>query len=170
LGLTLALLLCGQAAAASKLEGLLVYGNGFRFGVREPTGWRGSTGEAQPLSANVVFYREGESAESAVALFRVRLDQKADEDIAADLAADMDGYRSQYPGVEFRDLAIKHPAYKVVAKLFAVPGQFYEYVAYVNPGRGRPWVFAASLNKQRVEATADELAAFRRMIASLQLL
>jgi hypothetical protein len=166
----LALVLCGPAAAGSKLDGLLVDGAGFRFGVREPTGWRGSTGEAQELSANVVFYREGESASNAVALFRVRLDQKMDEDIAADLGADMDGYRSQYEGVEFRDLVIKHPTYKVAAKLFTVPGQFYEYVAYVNPGRGRPWVFAVSLNKQRVEATAGELAAFRKMIASLRLL
>jgi hypothetical protein len=149
---------------------LLVSGNGFAFGVREPPGWHGSTDEAARLSSNVVFYRQGESADAAVALVRIRINDKTDENLDAELTADMDHYRSQYPKIEFRGLSVPHPSYRVVARLFALSGEWYEYVAYVNPGPGKPWIFGASMNKQRQEATADELAAFRKVVASLELL
>jgi hypothetical protein len=166
----LALAVSGPAGGEAPLDQLLVYGNGFAFGVHEPPGWHGSTTEAERLSCNVVFYRKDESADAAVALLRIRINHKTDENIDADLQADMDHYRSQYPKVEFRSLSVSHPSYRVAAKLFTIPGEWYEYVAYLNPGRGKPWIFGASMNKQRSEATAEELAAFRKVIASLALL
>jgi len=168
--LAAALAVCTPAAAEGPADRLLIYGDGFAFGVREPSGWQGSTAEATRLSSNVVFYRRGENADAAVALLRVRVNDKTDEDLAADLQADMDLYRKQYPRIEFRDLAVVHPSYRVAAKLFLLPGQWYEYVAYVNPGPGRPWIFGASMNKQHAEATTEELAAFRKVVASLELL
>jgi len=170
LALGVVLAVCATASAEAPLDRLLVSGNGFVFGVREPAGWRGSTDEAARLSSNVVFYRQGESADAAVALLRIRVNDKTDENLDAELQADIDHYRTQYPKIEFRNLAVAHPSYRVVAKLFALPGEWYEYVAYVNPGPGRPWIFGASMNKQRAEATPDELNAFRRVIASLELL
>jgi len=166
----LALVVCGPADAAGPADRLLVYGKGFMFGVREPPGWRGSTEDAARWSSNIVFFRLGETADAAIALMRIRINDKTDENISADLQADMDHYRSQYPKVVFRELSVGHPSYAVVSKLFTIPGEWYEYVAYVNPGPGKPWVFGASMNKQRAEATPDELEAFRKVVASLVLL
>jgi hypothetical protein len=165
-----ALAVCAPAGAEGPLDRLLVHGNGFVFGVREPPGWHGSIEEAARLSSNVVFYRQGESADAAVALLRIRINDKTGENLDADLQADMDHYRTQYPKVEFRNLTVPHPSYRVVAKLFALPGEWYEYVAYVNPGPGKPWIFGAAMNKQRAEATAEELGVFRKVVASLELL
>jgi len=170
LALVLAAVVCSPVGTGAPLDRLLIYGDGFSFAVAEPPGWRGSIEEAERLSSNVVFYRRGESADAAIALVRVRVNDKTDENIAADLQADMDGYRTQYPKIEFRELAVAHPTYAAVAKLFTMPGQFYEYVAYVNPGPGKSWIFGASMNKQRSEATKEELAAFKAVVASLELL
>src|SRR5262249_42432932 len=122
------------------------------------------------LASNVVSYRQGEPPDAAIALLRIRINDKTDENIDAELAADMDHYRTQYPRIEFRSLSVAHPSYRVVAKLFALPGEWFEYAAYVNPGPGKPWIFGASMNKQRAEATAEELGVFRKVVASLELL
>lgn len=42
--------------AEQKLNNLLIYGEGFIFGVKEPEGWTGDTEHASDFSANVFFY------------------------------------------------------------------------------------------------------------------
>jgi hypothetical protein len=160
---------CAMASADQKLDHLLVYGEGFAFGVKEPPGWRGDTEHAEKWGANVVFYRPPETVAHPVAGIRVRVGEKTDEDTAEDLAADMESYRKQDPGVQFSDFGAAHPAYAVHSKLFFVPGKFYEYVAYANPGPGRPWLFSVAMNTTR-PATEEELAAFRLVLKSLDLL
>ena len=44
-----------------------------------------------------------------MALIRVRVSGKADENTMGDLQADMDGYRQEYAGVAFEDIAVAHP-------------------------------------------------------------
>jgi hypothetical protein len=61
-------------------------------------------------------------------------------------------------------------AYPALAKVFYVPGQFYEYVTYMNPGRGEPFIFSASINSQKSEATEKQLGAYESTLASLKLL
>jgi hypothetical protein len=155
--------------AQTKLDSLLVFGDGFRFTVKEPSGWRADIENASRLEANVIFYRPGESPDDARALIRVRVNSKTDENIAADLQDDMNGYRQKEAAVQFRDFKVAHPAYPLVSKLFFVPGKFFEYVVYINPGVGKAWTFAASMNKGN-EATVAELEAFREVIRSLILL
>jgi hypothetical protein len=86
------------------------------------------------------------------------------------MEADIRSYRTQYPQIRFKDIAIKNPAYPAVAKVFYVPGQFYEYVTYVNPGLRKPFIFSVSMNSQKSEATAKQLGAYESTVASLRLL
>jgi len=178
--LLVALLPCGMPAAAPaqttapsapstpKMDRLVVYGDGFAFGVKEPEGWHGDTTEnVERYGANVLFYRPGVDPGKPEGVIRVRISKKADEDTAADLKADMDGYRKQFPKVEFRELSVFHPQYRVLAKEFTVPGEFHEYVAYVNPGPRLQYIFSVALNTGATPATDAELAALRTVIASL---
>lgn len=153
-----------------RLNNLLVHGKGFIFGVKEPDGWLGETQGADRIAANVFFLRPKESISNAAALIRVRVIGKTDENVAADLRADMEGYQSGSPGIKFRDLRVEHPTYAVAAKLFFVPGKFYEYVVYVNPGSGKSLAFAVSMNKQKCEATSAELSTLRAVVSSLAML
>jgi hypothetical protein len=97
----------------------------------------------------------------------VRLNDKEDEDTAADLKYDMDGYRAKYPKIQFVDFTVTHRTYLVMPKLFLLPGEFAEYVAYLNPGPKAKFLISASMNKQREQASAEELEAFRLVVQSL---
>jgi hypothetical protein len=83
---------------------------------------------------------------------------------------DIRSYRAQYSKIQFKDIDTRNPAYPAVAKVFYVPGQFYEYVTYMNPGRGKPFIFSVSMNSQKWEATAKQLGAYESTLASLNLL
>ena len=140
------------------------------FSVKEPDGWKGDIAGAGTFQSNVVFHEATQPTESLAGLIRVRLNDKTDKNISADMEADIRTYRAQYPKIQVRDIAIKNPAYPAIAKVFHVPGQFYEYVTYMNPGRGEPFIFSVSMNSQKSQATAKQLAAYESTLASLKLL
>jgi hypothetical protein len=155
---------------AAEQDRLLVYGKGFLFGVKEPQGWMGDTEHANEAGANILFYRKGERYEKAVALIRVRLADKVDENTAGDLEYDINDYRKKFDKLELADLPLKHPSYSVFSRTMFVPKKFYDYVAYLNPGTGNPRLFAVSMFKNKKEATADELAALQTVLESVVLL
>jgi hypothetical protein len=156
--------------AQRRLDQLLVYGDNFLFSVKEPVGWKGDTASAEQFQANVVLHETTRSANSLTGLIRVRLNDKTDENISEDMKADIRSYRDQYPKIQFKDITIKNTAYPAVAKVFYVPGQFYEYVTYLNPGLGKPFIFSVSMNIQKSEATAKQIGAYESTLASLKLL
>src|SRR5882762_715138 len=127
--------------AQQKLDQLLVYGDNFLFSIKEPFGWKGDTASAEKFQSNVVLHEATQPAESLAGLIRVRLNDKTDENISADMEDDIRSYRAQYPKIQFKDITIRNLAHPAVAKVFYVPGQFYEYVTYMNPGLGKPFIF-----------------------------
>lgn len=161
----------GAQAPKSKGDALIVYGKGFSFAVKEPAGWAGDTSElARQYGVNVVFVPQAKSSREHDVTIRIRVDRKVDENTEQDLKADMDGYRKKYPTVRFEDLELKNEKYKVFSKLFFVTDQFYEYVAYVNPGGDVSMVFSFALSKQGRRASREELAAFDAIIQSFAFL
>lgn len=150
-----------------KLDTLLVYGEGFIFSVKEPQGWAGDIKNARQYDANIIFYPLSQRFETATTIIRVSVNGKTDENIQEDLAADMSQYKKQYVGVQFKELSITHPTYQAFPKLFTVPGDFYEYVTYINPGPKKKLTFSVSMNKQKAAASADDLAKYQEVISSL---
>lgn len=173
IGISLLLLSAGlaggliDATRPQKMDQLLVYGQGFMFGVREPDGWQGNTERAASLKVNILFYPEGHRGKLAEGIIRVGIYDKSDENTAMDLQADMDSYRRKYPGVRFEDFEAPHGLYTSFPKLFYVEGDFHEYVAYVNPGASFWYMFSVSLNTGTAPASENEMAAFREVTASL---
>jgi hypothetical protein len=158
-------------AKSSKDEALLVYGQGFSFSMKKPAGWDADTGAvAHQYSVNLVLLPQDKSSRRHDVTIRVRVTSKVDENTEEDLKADMAGYKSKFPGVRFEGIPVAHIEYRTFAKLFFVPGKFYEYVAYLNPGRGAPRVFSVALSKKSERANEDELAAFTKSVQSLAFL
>src|ERR1700719_2485472 len=75
--------------AQQKLAQLLVYGDNFLFSVKEPAGWRGDTTSAEKFQSNVVLHEATQPVESLAGLIRVRLNEKTDENISADMEDDI---------------------------------------------------------------------------------
>jgi len=149
---------------------MLVYGDGFAFAVKEPPGWKGDCEIARKYGVNIVFLPEAAESKSADVTIRVRVNDKTDEDTAADLQADRDTYKREYPQVQFDELAVSHPQYATFSEVFFLPGSFYEYVAYVNPGPKHHLLLSVAMSKARSAATPAELEAFRKVLGSLQVL
>ena len=159
-----------SADEEKKLDNLIVYGGGFMFSVKEPSGWTGDTTNAAKLHANILFYKKGEINQIPRAIIFVRVNEKSDECVEKDLEWDMEQYRKQCPKIQFKDISVSHPHYKTYSKLFFVKDSFYEYVTYINPGVGKPLTFSAAMNVPKVEATKDALAAYRQVIETLTFL
>jgi hypothetical protein len=153
-----------------KLDQVLVYGDNFMFGVQEPAGWTGDTSNAASFEASMVLHESGQPSDSWFGLIRIRVSSKVDENTSADLAEDIRSYQAQFPDVQFKDLSVANPRYVCLAKLFYIPGKSYEYVAYVNPGPKKPFLFSVSMNTPKSEASAKELEAYKLAIQSLTLL
>jgi hypothetical protein len=157
----------GKAQTPPKLNNLIIYGDGFAFGVKEPDGWHGDTDKiASKYHVNVVFMPPEESVKSDVTV-RVRVNRKVDENTIEDLNYDMKGYKKEFPAAQFSDLNLAHAEYKTFSRTVFVPNQFYEYVAYVNPGPGKPYVFSVAMSKKSDPATEAEIKAYEAVLKSL---
>jgi hypothetical protein len=158
------------AAGQKKMDHLLVYGDGFAFSVKEPPGWAGDTDAAKKFGTNIVFFPVDAAARAAHVTIRVRVNDKVNEDTAADLAADRDGYKRQFPKVQFGELKVRHSQYATFPEIFFQDGHFYEYVAYLNPGPKYQLLLSVAMSKEEAAATSSELEAFSTVLESLQLL
>lgn len=157
--------------AKSRLDGLIVFGQGFLFSVKEPQGWKGDTTNAAKYSSNIIFYpKSSHSIADAPTIIRVLIVNKTDEHINLDLQSDMNAYHAKYPDIRFSALNVVHAGYAVVAKLFYIPREFYEYVAYVNPGPSSKLMFSVAMNIQGAKASSGEMNAYRKCVASLEML
>ena len=152
------------------LDNLIVYGEGFAFRVKEPQGWVGDIQNSHKFGANIIFYRKSETIKNAKAIIRILVAKKVDENTKADLEYDMEAYKSKYSNIRFKDIDVSHPIYKTYPKLFFVPDIFFEYVVYINPGEGVPQLYSVSMNKQKKEATDEELGIFKNIISSIVIL
>src|SRR6266481_5035457 len=162
------LALAAPACAERQADRVIVHGDGFTFGVKEPPAWRADLGHAPRFGAHVLFYQTKHALRGGATLIMVRLSTSAANDAAQDLQSDMDDYR-RHTRDAFLDLEVSHPEYACVAKEFAVESLFHEYLTYVSPGRGRTERFAAALNTEAAASLA-ELEAYRAIVGSLVLL
>ena len=156
------------AAGEPKPHVLDVYGDGFAFEVREPPGWFVDSTIAGEFGASVILYPAARDPYSpGTPVIRVVVAKKINKDTGADLKRTMDYYRSRHQNIEFRDSAISHPRYRATAILFCLPGKFCEYVTYLDPGRASSFLLSVTLTQPKHAATSIELAAYKRVIASV---
>lgn len=164
--LLLALSVLQALAIEQAKDWLMPYGNGFRFGVKEPAGWLGDWGRASSMKSNIIFYPKGHDMHTVFGVIRVRVDKKA-ESTGDALTAEMERCRQKFPGLEFIDLDVTHPQYPCSPKLFLLEGKSHEYVAYLDPGPGYWYMFSVAMNTGMTAAKESELTAFRTVAGSL---
>jgi len=163
LGLSLSI---AQSSPQPK-DNLILWGDGWRFSVKEPIKWHGNTEKSKDFHANIIFYQISTGLDTASPLIRIRVNSKVDDNTQEDLNYDIEGYKKEMPNVQFKDIKISHKNYRCFPKLFYVPNKFYEYVVYLNPGKNIPWTLSISMNKQNAEASGAELSAYKEIIASI---
>ena len=168
LGSTLVVAQKTPTSSEQKLDRLIVYGKEFSFGVKEPAGWVADTdAQAQRFHVNVVLTKKKQDSDDKTVTIRVRVNKKVDENTAEDLNYDMEQYKKEFPNAQFSALNEAHSEYKTFGKQVYVPGQFYEYVAYLNPGSESKYTFSVALSKKGTPATPEQLKAYDEVLKSL---
>lgn len=149
-------------------EAVLVFGDGFVFSMKEPDGWHCVCGpEASEYGVNAVLIPSSAQSRARHVIIRLRVNTKTDENTLEDLKADMRQYKQRYPKVQFAALDFAHAEYKTYTKLFAFPDDFYDYVAYANPGPSFAFTLSVSMAKEKTPATQNELIAYAQVLHSL---
>lgn len=165
----IALAQSGSPNPKEPMDSILVFGDGFLFSLQEPEGWRCVCDEAATeYQANAVVFPSSAQSRARHVAIRIRVNQKTDENTAEDLNSDMREYKRKYPTVQFAALDVAHPEYRTHAKLFLFPKDFYDYVAYVNPGPDSWFTLSIAMSKEKVPATQGELAAYAKVLKSLR--
>ncbi len=164
------LTICGQTNENEKMSGLIIYGDGFIFGVDEPDSWKGDIEKANEYYSNVIFYKSDEGLKNAIALIQVTIFTKKDEKTEKDLSYDVETYKLKYKNLKQQEFAVAHDEYKCYSKLMYVEEEFYQYTAYINPGAKFKSGLSVAMNIPKRPATENELKAFRQIITSLTML
>ncbi|MDB5281412.1 MAG: hypothetical protein JWO06_487 [Bacteroidota bacterium] len=155
-----------QTSDSVKMGSLMVYGDGFAFGVKEPDGWTGDIDLAKEYFANIVFYKSKADIKNGGALIQVYHFNKEDEDTEKDLAYDIKQYKDKYKNLKQEKFLVSHISYKCFAKLVFVEEEFYQYLVYVNPGPKYKGGASFAMNISKRPATEEELKAFKQIISS----
>jgi len=157
----------GQSADSMKMSSLMVYGDSFTFGVKEPDGWTGDIDNAKDYYANIIFYKSKEDVNNGGALVQIQIFKKSDEKTEKDLEYDIKSYENKYKDLKKDKLSVSHKEYKCYSKLVYVADKFYQYTVYVNPGPKYKNGLSVAMNISKRAATDDELKAFQTIIGSL---
>jgi hypothetical protein len=138
----------------------------FTVTVRTPEGWQGDTAAAEPFHGKVLFTPKAGSGGARILL---SVPHKFDENVSLFLEGDIERTRKQYPDLQLADLDVKHPRYAAFSRTLSRPGQFFIYEAYLNPGSELANALFVELSKPKEPATPAELAAYKEIIQSLQI-
>jgi hypothetical protein len=168
LGVAAALLTVPPAVGAEEATDVVtVTTKEYVLTVHTPEGWQGDTEAAKKYQGAVVFTPKAASPDSAKILVSVH--HKSDENTELRLQGEIAQYRKRYPHLELAELDVKHPQYATYGKLFSQPGDFYQYIAFLNPGQIYNYTLYAAMLKQKAPATPEELAAYKDILQSLKI-
>src|SRR6266403_2030577 len=78
------LALAAPARAERQADRVIVHGEGFTFGVKEPPAWRADLGHAPRFGAHILFYQTKHALRGGATLIMVRLSTSAANDPAQD--------------------------------------------------------------------------------------
>jgi len=171
----LLLLLIGCAAFgavpdSAQIKNIAITGNGFIFTLKEPAGWICDTKLASEYKANAILYANEDSIKSGGALIQLSVFYKQDEFTDKDLEEDVNNYKTTYSNLQEANVDIVHPKYRTYGKLEYVPGDFYQYIIYLNPGYTYKYGLSAAMNVYKRPATVEELKAFKEIVSTLLML
>ena len=135
--------------------------------VHTPEGWQGDTETAKKYQGSVIFTPKAAGPDGAKVLVSVH--HKSDENTELRLQGEIAQYRKRYPHLELSEVDIKHPQYGTFGKLFSQPNDFYQYIAFLNPGTVYPYTLYVAMLKQKAPATPEELAAYKDILQSVRM-
>ena len=141
--------------------GMIVYGDGFSFGIEEPKGWVADTTSGSDQGANVVLYEKGQTwADAPVVMYvNVAKDEKAG--VAGLISNDSKRFRKRCPSIKISPIEIEGKKGKVESKIFDCPTENYEVVSYLDV---KDAICIMVMSGRNGDAVQEKLPAFKEFV------
>jgi len=123
---------------AQDKDALLVYGQGWMFGVIEPKGWLCHTEDAYRYHMNAYFCLGKNNIDNSPAIMHISVYGKGRDTIQQSLAFDIENYKKHHKKVELQEFPISELAYESVSKIFAYDKKTVDYVCFLDPDKDSP--------------------------------
>lgn len=157
---------------ANAQKTLLVYGDGFKYSIEVPEGWRADTAVSSDLYVNVAIYEAGKEEDPVYGrtVIQIYTFKKENESLKEDLKIDLNNLMEENKNLELEEFIVNSGDFKCFSKLAFVKDKLYQYLIYLDPGKKFPSAVSVTMNTGKKRASDSEFKALRKIASSLKML
>jgi hypothetical protein len=141
-----------------------VYGQGWILGIRVPDGWQTSCCEkADKFGANLILWRGSLPVDNGFGVMRITVWPKDGSTIEEEWTNNQTQFKGAFPSAEFKPLKAPNDNYKTISAIFNIPGQYSDYVTFIEPGGNSKHRVSVALSS-KTPLTETELSAYLSVV------
>jgi hypothetical protein len=144
------------AIGSSQMDYLLIFGNGWMFNVKEPTGWTGHTEDAYRYRVNAYFCLGKKTFIKSPVVMHIRINSKRGDTLQQIINSDIADYRKQHKKLELQEFPINELGYEVLSKKYSYDDKTIDYVCLLDPDKDSPLYLVFVLNGPKEESPKYE--------------
>jgi hypothetical protein len=119
-------------------DALLIYGQGWMFGVIEPKGWRCHTKDAYKYTMNAYFCLGKKNIDNSPAIMHISVYDKGGRTMEENLAIDIKNYKKHHKKVELSEFLISGLTEEFASRILIYDEKTTDYVCFLDPDKNSP--------------------------------
>lgn len=159
------LLIMIMPSPAQEKDALIIYGQGWMFGVVEPKGWRCHTEDAHQHHMNAYFCLGKKKIDNSPAIMHISVYSKGGDTVQQSLAHDIENYKKHSKTLELQDFQLE-ANWEIASAKYIIDDKTTDYVCFVDPGKNSQFYLVLVLHGAKEESPKYE-SDFLSLIKSL---
>ena len=141
---------------AQEKNALLIYGQGWMFGVIEPKGWLCHTEDAYRYQVNAYFCIGKKNYKKSPAIMHISVYDKGGDSIQQSISFDIENYKKHSKTLDLQEFLIEGSNYELVSKKYVIDDKTADYVCFLDPGKDSPLYLIFVLHGPKEESAKYE--------------
>lgn len=141
---------------AQDKDALLIFGQGWMFGVMEPKGWLCHTEDAYRHHVNAYFCIGKKSFKKSPAIMHISVYGKGGNSIQQSISFDIENYKKHSKTLDLQEFLIEGSNYELVSKKYIIDDKKADYVCFLDPGKDSPLYLIFVLHGPKEESAKYE--------------
>jgi hypothetical protein len=141
---------------SSQMDQLLIYGDGWAFNVKEPTGWRCHTEDAYRYRMNAYFCLGKKNIKKSPAIMHISVHSKGGDSIQQSISFDIEDYQKHSKTLDLQEFLIEGSDHELVSKKYVIDNKTADYVCFLDPGKDSPLYLVFVLHGPKGESAKYE--------------
>lgn len=150
------LLFLVATVCSSQMDHLLIFGDGWMFNVKEPTGWTGHTEDAYRYRVNAYFCLGKKSFNKSPVVMHITINSKRGDTLQQIINSDIADYKKRHKKLELQEFPISELGYEVLSKKYSYDENTIDYVCILDPNKDSPFYLVFVLNGPKEESPQYE--------------